>query len=223
MGTNDKESFPNERPAHLVQVQGFWMDQHDVTNAEFLKFVEATGYVTTAERPINWEDLKKELPPGTPKPDDSTLAPGSLVFTLLRDPSRSMIYRPGGVGCTEPTGAIPKAREALSREEEIIQLFRSRGMTPWPMPNGRVNGYPWKLSGNSPPAAGWNQNATSGVTNSSRAANTWRTPGRDYFQSPTLPKTDLLEPRPWAPSQPTGTDYMTWLAMFGSGAATGIG
>ena len=42
---------------------------------------EATGYVTTAERTINWEDLQKELPPGTPKPDDSALAPGALVFT----------------------------------------------------------------------------------------------------------------------------------------------
>jgi formylglycine-generating enzyme len=81
MGTNDKESFPNERPAHLVQVQGFWMDEHDVTNAEFSKFVEATGYVTTAERKIGWEELKKQLPPGTPKPDDSALAPGELVFT----------------------------------------------------------------------------------------------------------------------------------------------
>ena len=40
MGTNDKESFPNERPAHLVQVQGFWMDEHDVTNAEFAKFID---------------------------------------------------------------------------------------------------------------------------------------------------------------------------------------
>src|SRR5258708_28634234 len=49
MGTNDKESFPNERPAHFVQVQGFWIDEHDVTNAEFSKFIEATGYVTTAE------------------------------------------------------------------------------------------------------------------------------------------------------------------------------
>jgi sulfatase modifying factor 1 len=86
MGTNDKESFPNERPAHLVQVQGFWMDVHDVTNAEFAKFVEATGYVTTAERPINWEDLKKEVPPGTPKPDDSALAPGALVFTPTSGP-----------------------------------------------------------------------------------------------------------------------------------------
>ena len=52
MGTNDKESFPNERPAHFVQVQGFWMDEHDVTNAEFSKFVEAAGYVTTAEHKI---------------------------------------------------------------------------------------------------------------------------------------------------------------------------
>src|SRR6202011_3424226 len=86
MGTNDKESLPNERPARLVQVQGFWMDEHDVTNAEFSKFVEATGYVTTAERKIDWEDLKKELPPGTPKPDDGALAPGSLVFTPTSGP-----------------------------------------------------------------------------------------------------------------------------------------
>ena len=81
MGTNDKESFPNERPAHLVQVESFWMDEHDVTNAEFANFVEATGYVTTAERPINWEDLKKELPPDTPKPDDSTVLAFSWVST----------------------------------------------------------------------------------------------------------------------------------------------
>jgi sulfatase modifying factor 1 len=86
MGTNDKESFPNERPAHFVEVQGFWMDEHDVTNAEFSKFVEATGYVTTAEHKIVWEDLKKELPPGTSKPDETALAPGALVFTPTSGP-----------------------------------------------------------------------------------------------------------------------------------------
>jgi formylglycine-generating enzyme len=86
MGTNDKKSFPSERPAHLVRVNDFWMDQHDVTNAEFSKFVEATGYVTTAERKIDWEDLKKEVAPGTPKPDDSALAPGALVFTRTPGP-----------------------------------------------------------------------------------------------------------------------------------------
>src|SRR5260370_29347071 len=57
MGTNEKESFANERPAHLVQVQGFWMDEHDVTNTEFAKFVEATGDVTTAHGKMALEDL----------------------------------------------------------------------------------------------------------------------------------------------------------------------
>jgi sulfatase modifying factor 1 len=87
MGTNDERSFPNERPAHLVEVEGFWMDEHDVTNAEFAKFVEATGYVTTAERKPDWEELKKQLPPDTPKPDDSVLVPGSLVFTPTSSPT----------------------------------------------------------------------------------------------------------------------------------------
>jgi sulfatase modifying factor 1 len=86
MGTNDKESFPDERPSHLVQVLSFWIDQHDVTNAEFSEFVKATRYVTTAERKVDWEDLKKELPPGTPKPAESALAPGSLVFTPTSGP-----------------------------------------------------------------------------------------------------------------------------------------
>src|ERR1700733_1443409 len=81
MGTDDVRSFPNERTAHKVQVEGFWMDEHDVTNAEFAKLAEETGYVTTAERKPDWEDLKKELPPGTPKPDDSVLVAGSLAFT----------------------------------------------------------------------------------------------------------------------------------------------
>jgi formylglycine-generating enzyme len=86
MGTDDVSSFPNERPAHRVHVEGFWIDDHDVTNAEFARFVEATGYVTTAERKPDWEELKKELPPGTPKPDDSMLVAGSLVFTPTARP-----------------------------------------------------------------------------------------------------------------------------------------
>jgi formylglycine-generating enzyme len=86
MGTDDVSSFPNERPVHRVRVEGFWIDDHDVTNAEFEKFVEAAGYVTTAELKPDWEELKKELPPGTPKPDDSMLVPGSLVFTPTARP-----------------------------------------------------------------------------------------------------------------------------------------
>lgn len=81
MGTDDPNSFPNERPARKVKVEAFWIDEHDVTNAEFRKFVEVTKYVTTAERPVDWEELKKQVPAGTPKPDPDKLLPGSLVFT----------------------------------------------------------------------------------------------------------------------------------------------
>jgi formylglycine-generating enzyme required for sulfatase activity len=81
MGTDDARSFPNERPAHRVRIDGFWMDATAVTNAQFKAFVEATGYVTVAERPVDWNELKKQVPEGTPKPPDELLQPGSLVFT----------------------------------------------------------------------------------------------------------------------------------------------
>ena len=86
MGTSAADSFVNERPAHRVKVNGFWMDVHDVTNDEFRKFIQATGYVTTAERKPDWNAMKQELPPGTPKPDDSLLVPGSLVFVGTSGP-----------------------------------------------------------------------------------------------------------------------------------------
>ncbi|SIT40879.1 conserved exported hypothetical protein [Paraburkholderia piptadeniae] len=81
MGSEHPHAVPNERPAHRVKLSGFWVDRHDVTNAQFARFVAATGYVTTAERKPKWEDLRIQLPPGTPKPDDSVLQPGGLVFT----------------------------------------------------------------------------------------------------------------------------------------------
>ena len=81
MGTDDANSFPNERPRHRVSLDGFWMDLHHVTNAEFGRFVQETGYITTAERPLDWDELKKQLAPGTPRPADDMLQPGTLVFT----------------------------------------------------------------------------------------------------------------------------------------------
>ena len=76
----DGFAMDHEKPSHEVYVDGFFMDVHQVTNAEFKAFVDATGYVTVAERKIDWEEMKKQLPPGTPKPNDSILQPGSLVF-----------------------------------------------------------------------------------------------------------------------------------------------
>jgi formylglycine-generating enzyme required for sulfatase activity len=80
MGSDGALARANERPPHRVRVSGFWLDAAPVTNAQFEQFVKATGYVTVAERKPDWEELKKQLPPDTPKPDDSTLVPGSMVF-----------------------------------------------------------------------------------------------------------------------------------------------
>jgi len=64
--------YPEEAPAHAVRVDGFWIDTHTVTNEEFRRFVDATGYVTLAERPPNAADY-----PGA-KPE--MLVPASVVF-----------------------------------------------------------------------------------------------------------------------------------------------
>jgi formylglycine-generating enzyme required for sulfatase activity len=80
MGSDAVEAFPNEKPVHCVKVSPFFMDIDLVTNEEFAKFVKTTGYVTVAERPVVWEEIKKQLPPETPKPSDQMLQPGSLVF-----------------------------------------------------------------------------------------------------------------------------------------------
>ena len=81
MGSTDPLARPDETPVHRVRVTAFWIDRTEVTNAQFAEFVAATSYVTVAERPVDWNELKKQLPPGTEKPGDDQLQPGSLVFT----------------------------------------------------------------------------------------------------------------------------------------------
>lgn len=81
MGATDTEGRPDEYPQHKVKLSAFWMDVTEVTNASFAKFIKATGYVTTAERKPNWEELKKQLPEGTPRPPDSVLVASSLIFS----------------------------------------------------------------------------------------------------------------------------------------------
>ena len=72
MGSEAPE-MQDARPFHRVAVDGFWMDQTEVTNEEFTRFVNATGYVTVAERPLDPKDF-----PGAPP---ENLVSGSVVFT----------------------------------------------------------------------------------------------------------------------------------------------
>lgn len=101
MGSNHKLAQRNERPAHLVRVHGFWMDQTHVTNDQFAEFVKETGYQTTAERKPDWETIRVQLPPGIPKPPNSVFVPGAMVFVgtdrpvNLNDASQWWQYMPG--------------------------------------------------------------------------------------------------------------------------------
>jgi formylglycine-generating enzyme required for sulfatase activity len=85
--------YAEEAPAHRVAVDGLWVDAFSVTNAEFARFVDATGYVTVAERALDPADF-----PGAP---EENLLPGSLVFTPTRGPvdlrhlSRWWTWTPG--------------------------------------------------------------------------------------------------------------------------------
>ena len=86
MGGVGPEANPDELPVHRVRVGGFWLDRTEVTVGRFKEFVAATKYVTVAERKPDWEEMKKQLPPGTPKPDEALLVPGSMVFAPTAGP-----------------------------------------------------------------------------------------------------------------------------------------
>ena len=74
-------SRSDERPLRRIKLDGFWMSITPVTNKDFSEFVEATGYVTTAEKPADIDEIMKGLPPGTKPPPLEALAPASMVFT----------------------------------------------------------------------------------------------------------------------------------------------
>ena len=92
MGTDDKD-FNDAQPVHRVNMKSFWIDEHEVTNDQFARFVAATHYVTVAEKKPDPKDY-----PGVPA---ESLVPGSGVFTppphpvSLNDPMQWWSYVAG--------------------------------------------------------------------------------------------------------------------------------
>ena len=70
--------YPEEAPARPIEVDGFWMMAEAVTNTQFAEFVDATAYLTVAERPVNPADY--------PDAPAENLQPGSMVFTRTQGP-----------------------------------------------------------------------------------------------------------------------------------------
>lgn len=109
--------YPEERPAHDVTIDGFWIDQYAVTNADFEKFVAATGYLTVAERPLD-----PALYPGA---DPSLLKPGAAVFHVppgaarLSDLGSRWSYVPGA-NWRHPEG--PESTISGHAHEPVVQV-----------------------------------------------------------------------------------------------------
>jgi formylglycine-generating enzyme required for sulfatase activity len=83
MGSED--FYPEERPVHELSVDGFWIDEHQVTVGEFRRFVRSTGYTTLAERPLDAARY--------PDTDPELLVPGALVFRKTSGPVDLDDYR----------------------------------------------------------------------------------------------------------------------------------
>ena len=116
MGSDDP-AFMDAQPVHEVNVKGFWMDEHEVTNAEFARFVKATGYITVAERPLDPKDY-----PNVPK---ENLIIGSPVFAppdnevSLDDPGQWWRYV-AGASWYHPFG--PASDEKIKPNDPVLQI-----------------------------------------------------------------------------------------------------
>lgn len=108
MGSN--EFYADESPVHERTVDGFEFDLHPVTTEQFAAFVEDTGYVTVAERPLDPADF--------PGADPAELVPGGLVFTPtagpvdLRDWRQWWRWGPGA-SWRHPFGAAPEGEPSF--------------------------------------------------------------------------------------------------------------
>ncbi len=108
MGENPH--YPEEGPERLTSVDGFWIDRHEVTNAEFAAFVKATGYKTMAER----------KPPYLPGAPAEMQQPGSAVFTVPSDENPNWWRWAMGAQWRKPSGG--QSSIAGRDREPVVQI-----------------------------------------------------------------------------------------------------
>ena len=163
--------YPEEAPAHEVSVDGFWIDRTPVTNREFRKFVNATGYVTFAEIEPDPKDYPGALP--------HMLRAGSLVFTPPKQPVDLRDWSQWWQLQIRRRLAAPLWAAQLDRRTcTTIRSSMSPIAMPRPTRNGPARSCRPRRNGSSRRAAASTARSSPGATSSRRAAATWPTPGR---------------------------------------------
>ena len=154
--------YGEEGPPHIVKVSAFEIDATEVTNAEFAKFVEATGYITDAERPQ----------PGFEQP-------GGVVSARPR-----LKTRVGGILWKEQIGATLRDPKAPRDQARMSRWCKCLSMMRVPMPLGLNAACPTKPNGNMPQMPAPRHNM-SGVKSVRPRGQRWQTHGRAHFLSRT--------------------------------------
>ncbi len=113
-----REGPQDEQPRHSVTLKGFWMDAHEVTNAQFAEFVTATGFQTEAERAPKALDF-----PGVPS---SKLVPGGLVFTT----GKGWDYVPGA-NWRHPEGPASSIEKRMNHPVVQVSWDDARAYAKW--------------------------------------------------------------------------------------------
>ena len=126
----------DELPKHSVTVSDFYMDEHEVTVGEFAEFVKATGYKTTAEYDIDWEELKKQVPEGAPKPPEESLKAGAMLFQYApegasRDDLENWWRFTTGVNWKNPDGTSLDIDELLNSPVTQVSWYDAMGYAKW--------------------------------------------------------------------------------------------
>lgn len=212
MGTTE-DQMTHARPWHRVYVDGYWLDQTEVTNEQFARFVKASGYITIAERKPRQEDYPSA-------PPDKLIA-GSVVFSApnheaeLTNHLRWWSYVKGA-NRRHPEGPGSNIKNRMTHPVVHIAYDDAAAYCEW-----HAARLPTEAEFDLPLAADSTASAMSGAMRSCPMESIWPTRSRVTSRTLTLARTVIWPRRRSDPFPPTDMGFSIWRAMPGSGLRIG--